>query len=73
MAKERFAKPLVSHLSCLKDATRHFVYIMSSTVGVALVLYLPTLFPATSLLMSQKSVRIYFLPLLLFHYTRWEG
>lgn len=53
----------MSQLSCVKDATKHFVCIMPSTVGVALVLYLPTLFPATSLLINQKSVRIHFLPL----------
>lgn len=35
------------------------------TLDVALVLYLPTLFPATSPLINQKSVRIHFLPLLL--------
>lgn len=34
------------------------------TLDVALVLCLPTLFPATSLLINQKSVRIHFLPLL---------
>lgn len=73
VSEETFAKPLVSQLSCLKDATRHFVYIMPSVVGVALVLYLPTLFPATSLLINQKSVRIHFLPLRPFHYTRWQG
>jgi len=34
------------------------------TLGVALVLYLPALFPATSLLITQKSLRIHFLRLL---------
>lgn len=66
MAKERLAKLLVSHLSPLRDATSHCLpyAIPEFTLGVALVLYLPAVFPATSLLINQKSVRIHFLPLL---------
>lgn len=64
VAKERLAKLLMSHLSLL---TSCFVSALSElTPGVALVLHLPTLFPATSLLINQKSERIHFLPLLLY-------
>lgn len=66
MAKERLAKLLVSDLSPLRGATRHCLpyAVPEFTLGVALVLYLPTLFPVTSLLINQKHVRIHFLPLL---------
>lgn len=65
-AKEGLAKLLVSHLSSLRDATRSCIYFVSSlnSLGVALVLYLPTLFPTIFLPINQKSVRIFFQPLL---------
>lgn len=62
VAKERLAKLLMSHLSLL---TSCFVSALSElTLGVALVLHLPALFPATSPLINQKCVRINFLLLL---------